>query len=258
MVAISPCFRKAARPSGRRTPLCGFTLVELLVVIGIISVLIAILLPALNKARDAAKMVQCASNLRQIGQAVAMYAIANHGYAPIQPPGVGAPDFYKPYWMGQLAGYLGYSDTHTLMGGGGTVYANTILKVLQCPFRSWQSPGVGAYSHSYGMNYFIDTDNTYRGYLTTYPTIKYSSLKRAGRTLLAADAGSYNILYISYVSECLAAGDSRYFTSEHGNALNVLFCDGHVSAEHYGPDSAEWEYAKSGIILYPGYRGAPD
>jgi type II secretory pathway pseudopilin PulG len=72
-----------------RSHLSAFTLVELLVVIGIIALLISILLPSLTKAREAAMRTQCLSNLRQIGTLLNMYAIANHGQVPLGASGGG-------------------------------------------------------------------------------------------------------------------------------------------------------------------------
>jgi prepilin-type N-terminal cleavage/methylation domain-containing protein len=79
-----PCCDTAPR-AGRSAAAAaaGFTLVELLVVIGIIAVLIAILLPALNRAREAAISTRCLSNLRQVGNFLQMYANENKDRVPI-------------------------------------------------------------------------------------------------------------------------------------------------------------------------------
>jgi prepilin-type N-terminal cleavage/methylation domain-containing protein/prepilin-type processing-associated H-X9-DG protein len=68
------------QPTGRRAP--AFTLVELLVVIGIIAVLIGILLPALGRVKSQAERTQCLSNLRQVGNYYLLYAHDNRGYFP--------------------------------------------------------------------------------------------------------------------------------------------------------------------------------
>jgi len=96
--------------NARKSP-TAFTLVELLVVIGIIAMLVSMLLPALNKARQAAQAVQCASNMRQVGILLILYTDANRGYLP-DPPAEDCTDHPA------IGGFITWQERLTLYAKG--------------------------------------------------------------------------------------------------------------------------------------------
>jgi prepilin-type N-terminal cleavage/methylation domain-containing protein/prepilin-type processing-associated H-X9-DG protein len=126
----------------RRQP--GFTMIELVVVVAIISVLIALLLPAVQSAREAARRIQCANNLIQLGIAIENYEATNQ----VLPPGVvdrtgpviETPTAYQFGWIARILPYLEQKNVYNRLDFRSGVYtANNLtargvsLNVLLCP-----------------------------------------------------------------------------------------------------------------------------
>ena len=212
----------------------AFTLVELLVVIGIIAVLIGILFPALSTARQQAQTVTCLSNLRQMVIAVHNYADAFNGQCPIA--------YYSDFSPTQMVSYnWDFTVTRKLPSGQVTVtpgilwQGSTNVQIQQCPSFSGNSnaPNDPYTGYNYNDSYIGGGQS---GSLTAAPA-KLSQVAKPSRCALFGD-GQYSAGADKFMRSPVPGPDDMVFSFtsawagtqgfRHRGGTNIAFCDGHA------------------------------
>jgi len=203
----------------------GFTLVELLTVVVIIGVLVALLVPAVNAAREVARQGQCMNRLHELGIAVQGYVSSKENYP-------GCVSSRGTSWVVELLPYLGRNDIWE--GGWRSTNSGPVVRVetLVCPDDRRANPPAGPLSYVANPNLFTDhSANPVRispsdvGALVRTVLIgeRYG---RSGEEQQSWDSTTATDLTFSpwqnatTVNQCLHAN--------HGGVVMVVFCDGHT------------------------------
>jgi prepilin-type N-terminal cleavage/methylation domain-containing protein len=226
----------------------GFTIVELLVVIGIIALLVSILLPALASARESAKTVQCAAQLHQVGIAISSYATANRGMTPewsirheypVDPYAVdpATPNWPGPGWPILLERYMGQKPDG---------------KIYNCPAYPGETPCI---------NYFMGARWMYMQKPTFIRAMPLSRIKTSSTFVLSGDCTSQFYYAAPFgtdasnkddidkddaVTKCLVFfGESGGFSMHRRAGNNILFGDFHVASyKKYDPSAITFSVDK--------------
>jgi len=210
----------------------AFTLVELLVVLGIVAVLVALLLPAMQRARQLALQVHCAANLKQWAWAAQAFAQDNNGDLPRRGQG------WQPVatiertadWFNALPPYLGQKPYNELFHAG-TMPVPGTLSVWIC---QESVRGQEQYFFSYGMNMGLSV------WSAPYPD-KITRVGPVASMVLLAD---------SPATHCSVwPGNVMYSPApRHGGRVNIAFLDGHV-ASYSGDEAGYGRPVQAGVEM---------
>jgi prepilin-type processing-associated H-X9-DG protein/prepilin-type N-terminal cleavage/methylation domain-containing protein len=205
------------------TRTAGFTMIELMTTVTIMSVLAALLSPALMSARKLAVRAACANNLRQVGMAATVYANENDGRLPAAKILDGENEKTTPAWFYRLPELTGRRNVR----GG--------LNIFQCAGYHWSNPTVfeSATPKSFKMSIYLEKDGRPRQYAlgscSDEASIALFVEGKAGETGM----GQWGHAVFSSID-----------STRHGGAVNVLYCDGHACAKVNAPkQAADWATA---------------
>lgn len=244
--------RKAFRPS-----IIGFTLIELLVVIAIITILIALLLPTLQKARYAARMVQCGSNLRQIALGYILYAMDNRNNYPVGndynafatvPSRNRTWDIPNNYSYNTLARYFPgkYKDYRNMTVDGSNLFVCP-QGLIEVPW----TPGSTANSFSGDRAFYSIYPDRNVAYAAGTPAIQQTwmtafTMRRLGQPFIFKTAGNAVFIGPSYDHPAPIASDFcqvRQFPAV-GNAsalsTNHVWRGDRIGQIHFTPTPTYW------------------
>ena len=192
----------------------GFTLIELLVVIAIIGILAAMLLPALNKAREKANAVVCLGNMHQWGLAVGMYADDWQDYLPPEGNALGgSPPSQSPYaWYNVLPPYINAPSLNTLYNVQNKPPTTKTKNIYSCASTKNfpDNPTDVKPFYMYGMNGRMDPNG--------FALFKRGDCVKPADTIMFTEAeGS------------ISSSNGKYAPQRHSGGGNFAFVDGHAS-----------------------------